>query len=89
MEIAGTSDAVWLFMLEICERPSEKIIDRKTLALYGWAMHERFLFHALNGESASESHDEEYRGKIAHDRQAFPKRSQMPNRFSERAPRLN
>ena len=59
------------------------IMNRQTLVLYGWAMHERFLFHALNGESASESHDEEYRGKIAHDRQAFPKWSQMPNRFSE------
>ena len=51
MEIAGTSDAVWLLTLDISERPSEKIINHETLALYGWAMHEVVLPRALHDGS--------------------------------------
>ena len=40
--------------------PAGMGINRKTLVLCGWAIHEEFLLHALNGESASEYHDAAY-----------------------------
>ena len=51
MEVAGTSDAVWLLTLDISERPSEKILNYETLVLYGWARHEGFLHRALHDGS--------------------------------------
>ena len=46
MEIAGTSDAACPLMLDVSERTSEKVVNRKALALHGWAMHDGLLLRA-------------------------------------------
>ena len=51
MEIAGTSDVVWLLTLGVSERPNEKVMNRETLVLYGWTMHEGRLLRALHDGS--------------------------------------
>ena len=51
MEIAGTSDVVWLLTLGVSERPNEKVMNRETLVLYGWTMHEGCLLRALHDGS--------------------------------------
>ena len=46
LEIAGTSDAACPLMLDVSERTSEKVVNLKALALYGWAMHDGLLLRA-------------------------------------------
>ena len=68
MEIAGTSDAVWLLMLDISECPSKDGDKPQDLSLMWLTTHEGLLFRELNGESLSESHDEEYHDNFFHNR---------------------